>query len=88
VDLSCNRLLMMIILLFPFVHCLGYCVCNYCVVYCFECACVILYLLCIVLYCTVLCIVVPLPPGTYPLAVNNNNNKIKLKKLTKSSSLE
>jgi hypothetical protein len=21
-----------------------------------------------------LCIVVPLPPGTYPLAVNNNNN--------------
>jgi hypothetical protein len=30
--------------------------------------------LCIVLYCIVLCIVVPLPPGTYPLAVNNNNN--------------
>ena len=27
---------------------------------------------CIVLYC-ILCIVVPLPPGTYPLAVNNNN---------------
>jgi hypothetical protein len=25
-------------------------------------------------YCIVLCIVVPLPPGTYPLAVNNNNN--------------
>jgi hypothetical protein len=23
-------------------------------------------------YCIVLCIVVPLPPGTYPLAVNNN----------------
>jgi hypothetical protein len=22
----------------------------------------------------VYCIVVPLPPGTYPLAVNNNNN--------------
>jgi hypothetical protein len=22
----------------------------------------------------VLCIAVPLPPGTYPLAVNNNNN--------------
>jgi hypothetical protein len=43
------------------------------VVYCFECVCVIL---CIVLYCIVLCIVVSLPPGTYPLAVNiNNNNK-------------
>jgi hypothetical protein len=27
----------------------------------------------IVLYC-VLCTVVPLPPGTYPLAVNNNNS--------------
>jgi hypothetical protein len=26
-----------------------------------------------VVYCIVLCIVVPLPPGTYPLAVNNNN---------------
>jgi hypothetical protein len=26
-------------------------------------------------YCIVLCIVVPLPPGTYPLAVNNNNSK-------------
>ena len=25
-------------------------------------------------YCIVLCIVVPLPPGTYPLAANNNNN--------------
>jgi hypothetical protein len=25
--------------------------------------------------CIVLCIVVPLPPGTYPLAVNINNNK-------------
>jgi hypothetical protein len=25
-------------------------------------------------YCIVLCIVVPLPPGTYPLAVNINNN--------------
>jgi hypothetical protein len=25
-----------------------------------------------VLYGIVLCIVVPLPPGTYPLAVNNN----------------
>jgi hypothetical protein len=24
-------------------------------------------------YCIVLCIVVPLPPGTYPLAVNINN---------------
>jgi hypothetical protein len=47
-----------------------HCVCNFCVVYCFECVCVIL---CIVLYCIVLCIVVPLPPGTYPLAVNNNN---------------
>jgi hypothetical protein len=33
-----------------------------CVVYCFECVYVIL------------CIVVPLPPGTYQLAVNNNNN--------------
>jgi hypothetical protein len=41
-------------------------------VYCFECVCVILCLLCIVL-----CIVVPLPPGTYPLAVNNNNNNNK-----------
>jgi hypothetical protein len=28
----------------------------------------------IVLYCIVLYILVPLPPGTYPLAVNNNNN--------------
>jgi hypothetical protein len=45
---------------------LCYCVCNFCVVYCFECVCVIL--------CIVLCIVVPLPPGIYPLAVNNNNN--------------
>jgi hypothetical protein len=27
-----------------------------------------------VVYCVVLCIVVPLPPGTYPLAVNINNN--------------
>jgi hypothetical protein len=44
---------------------LCYCVCNYCVVYCFECVCVILCLLCIVL-----CIVVPLPPGTDPLAGN------------------
>jgi hypothetical protein len=26
------------------------------------------------LYNTVLCIVIPLPPGTYPLAINNNNN--------------
>jgi hypothetical protein len=26
-----------------------------------------------VLFCVSLCIVVPLPPGTYPLAVNNNN---------------
>jgi hypothetical protein len=36
-----------------------------------------------VLYSIVLCIVVPLPPGTYPLAVNNNNNnnnKIHIKK--------
>ena len=40
---------------------------------CFECVCVILCFLCIVLYCIVLCVVVPLPPGTYPLAVNNNN---------------
>jgi hypothetical protein len=48
---------------------LCYCVCNFCVMYCFECVCVILCFLCIVL-----CIVVPLPPGTYPLAVNNNNN--------------
>jgi hypothetical protein len=32
-----------------------------------------------VFYCIVLCIVVPLPPGTYPLAVNinNNNNKVR-----------
>jgi hypothetical protein len=41
------------------------------VLYCFECVCVILCFLCIVL-----CIVVPLPPGTYPLAVNNNNNNL------------
>jgi hypothetical protein len=44
---------------------LCYCVCNFCVVCCFECVCVIL---------CFLCIVVPLPPGTYPLAVSNNNN--------------
>jgi hypothetical protein len=53
--------------LYSFVHC----VCNYYGVYCFECVCVVL--------CMVLCIVVPLPPGTYPLAVNNNNNKTKLR---------
>ena len=28
----------------------------------------------ILVLCIVLCIVVPLPPGTYPLAVNINNN--------------
>jgi hypothetical protein len=33
-----------------------------------------LYCVCCVFYSIVLCIVVPLPPGTYPLAVNNNNN--------------
>jgi hypothetical protein len=52
--------------------CLGYCVCN-CVVYCFECVCVILCFLCFCLLCIVLYSVVPLPPGTYPLAINNNN---------------
>ena len=36
-----------------------------CVVYCFECVCVRV----------ILCIAVPLPPGIYPLAVNNNSNK-------------
>jgi hypothetical protein len=30
----------------------------------------VFFVYCIVLYC----IVVPLPPGSYPLAVNNNNN--------------
>jgi hypothetical protein len=30
-------------------------------------------LFCVFLY-IVLCIVVPLPPSTYPLAVNDNNN--------------
>ena len=30
-----------------------------------------------VVYCIVLCIVVPLPPGTCPLAVNNNNYNLK-----------
>jgi hypothetical protein len=39
--------------------------------YCFECVCVIL---CFLMYCIVLCIIVPLPPRTYPLAINNNNN--------------
>jgi hypothetical protein len=41
----------------------------------------VIFVLCIVLsvyvlFCVfcVLCIVVPLPPGTYPLEVNNNNN--------------
>jgi hypothetical protein len=39
---------------------------------------------CVFVYCIVLCILVPLPPGTYPLAVsrsnnnnNNNNNKMR-----------
>ena len=34
-------------------------------------------LFCVFVYCIVLCIVVPLPPGAYPLAVNNNNNNNK-----------
>jgi hypothetical protein len=50
---------------------LCYFVCNFCVVYCFECICVILCFFCL-LYFIVLCIVAPLPPGTYPLEVNNN----------------
>jgi hypothetical protein len=51
-----------------------HCVCNFYIVYCLECVCVIL--------CFFLYIVVPLPPGTYPLAVNNddddddNNNNV------------
>jgi hypothetical protein len=39
------------------------------VLFCISCV-----LYSIVLYFIVLCIVVPLPPGTHPLAVNNNNN--------------
>ena len=35
----------------------------------------VLFCVCCVFYCIVLCIVVQLPPGTYPLAVNNNSNK-------------
>jgi type IV secretory pathway VirB3-like protein len=47
---------------------LCYCVCNFvCCVLLLVCVCVILFL----------CIVVPLPPGTYPLSVNNNNNNNK-----------
>jgi hypothetical protein len=57
-----------------------YYVCNFvcivlvilCVVYCFECVCV-----CVTL--CFLCIVVQLPPGTCPLAVNNNNLNLKKK---------
>ena len=30
-------------------------------------------------FCVLYCIVVPLPPGTYPLAVNNNNKETKLR---------
>jgi hypothetical protein len=33
---------------------------------------ILFYFYSVVLYCIVLCIVVPLPPGTYPFAVNNN----------------
>jgi hypothetical protein len=51
---------------------LCYCVCNFCVMYCFECVGVFCFFC--VLYSIVLCIVVTLPLGTYPLAVNNNNN--------------
>jgi hypothetical protein len=66
-----------IILLLCFVFViLCYCVCNYCVVYCFErVSCFLFFVFFCVLYFIVLCIVVPLPPGTYPLAVNNNNIK-------------
>ena len=55
-----------------------HCVCNFCVMYCFECVCVILFfcvLYSIVFDSSVLCIVVPLTPGTYALAVNNNKRK-------------
>jgi hypothetical protein len=39
--------------------------------------CFVIFVYCIVLYRIVLCIVVPQPPGTYPLAVNNNKKIIK-----------
>jgi hypothetical protein len=47
--------------------------------FCFEYVlfCVFCVLYSIVFYCIVLCIVVRLPSGTFPLAVNNNNNKLK-----------
>jgi hypothetical protein len=45
---------------------LFYCVCNFvCCVFVWECVCVIL---------CFLCIVVPLPPGTYPLAVSSSSS--------------
>ena len=53
-----------------------HCVCNFVFVI-FVMYFLSVYVLFCVLYRIVLCIVVPQPPGTYPLAVNNNKKIIK-----------